>query len=1853
MTAEFTGSSHAVRTTATEITVSAGSGTSGTPAMAGTDFTGHPPITVTIPAEMSSGTEHFPVDGDRTTRWWKGRRPCWSRARLSGPPPSNVGDADDQGQMTTAPTEITLSLNPDRVAEDATPSVAVTAAFTPAVTLSAPLEVTVTVTEGTAEAADFTSTPITITIPAGATSASDTLSLTLIDDTLVEGDETLMVTGAAPGITTLEAVTLTITDSDTAPTEITLSLNPDRVAEGATTPVVVTAAFTPAVTLSAATEVTVSVAEGTAGATEFTASAITVTILAGATSGMETLRVTVPDDTLVEGDETLVVTGTAVGIPTLEAVTLTITDSDTAPTEITLSLNPDRVAEDATPSVAVTAAFTPAVTLSAPLEVTVTVTEGTAEAADFTSTPITITIPAGATSASDTLSLTLIDDTLVEGDETLMVTGAAPGITTLEAVTLTITDSDTAPTEITLSLNPDRVAEGATTPVVVTAAFTPAVTLSAATEVTVSVAEGTAGATEFTASAITVTILAGATSGMETLRVTVPDDTLVEGDETLVVTGTAVGIPTLEPVTLTITDSDTAPTEITLSLNPDRVAEDATPSVAVTAAFTPAVTLSAPLEVTVTVTEGTAEAADFTSTPITITIPAGATSASDTLSLTLIDDTLVEGDETLMVTGAAPGITTLEAVTLTITDSDTAPTEITLSLNPDRVAEGATTPVVVTAAFTPAVTLSAATEVTVSVAEGTAGATEFTASAITVTILAGATSGMETLRVTVPDDTLVEGDETLVVTGTAVGIPTLEPVTLTITDSDTAPTEITLSLNPDRVAEDATPSVAVTAAFTPAVTLSAPLEVTVTVTEGTAEAADFTSTPITITIPAGATSASDTLSLTLIDDTLVEGDETLMVTGAAPGITTLEAVTLTITDSDTAPTEITLSLNPDRVAEGATTPVVVTAAFTPAVTLSAATEVTVSVAEGTAGATEFTASAITVTILAGATSGMETLRVTVPDDTLVEGDETLMVTGAALGITTLEAVTLTITDSDTAPTEITLSLNPDRVAEDATPSVAVTAAFTPAVTLSAPLEVTVTVTEGTAEAADFTSTPITITIPAGATSASDTLSLTLIDDTLVEGDETLMVTGAAPGITTLEAVTLTITDSDTAPTEITLSLNPDRVAEGATTPVVVTAAFTPAVTLSAATEVTVSVAEGTAGATEFTASAITVTILAGATSGMETLRVTVPDDTLVEGDETLVVTGTAVGIPTLEPVTLTITDSDTAPTEITLSLNPDRVAEDATPSVAVTAAFTPAVTLSAPLEVTVTVTEGTAEAADFTSTPITITIPAGATSASDTLSLTLIDDTLVEGDETLMVTGAAPGITTLEAVTLTITDSDTAPTEITLSLNPDRVAEGATTPVVVTAAFTPAVTLSAATEVTVSVAEGTAGATEFTASAITVTILAGATSGMETLRVTVPDDTLVEGDETLVVTGTAVGIPTLEPVTLTITDSDTAPTEITLSLNPDRVAEDATPSVAVTAAFTPAVTLSAPLEVTVTVTEGTAEAADFTSTPITITIPAGATSASDTLSLTLIDDTLVEGDETLMVMGAAPGITTLEAVTLTITDSDTAPTEITLSLNPDRVAEGATTPVVVTAAFTPAVTLSAATEVTVSVAEGTAGATEFTASAITVTILAGATSGMETLRVTVPDDTLVEGDETLVVTGTAVGITTLEAVTLTITDSDTAPTEITLSLNPDRVAEDATPSVAVTAAFTPAVTLSAPLEVTTVTTGGDGHGGRDPHPRSGDADDHRQRHRPDGDHAVSQPGSGGGRCDHAGRGDGGVYPRCHAVGGDRGDGLGGGRHGGCDGVHCIRHHGHHPGGGDQRHGDFAGDGAGRHAGGRG
>ena len=663
---------------------------------------------------------------------------------------------------------------------------------------------------------------------------------------------------------------------------------------------------------------------------------------------------------------------------------------------------------------------------------------------------------------------------------------------------------------------------------------------------------------------------------------------------------------------------------------------------------------------------------DYTALSGTVTILAGATTA--TISIPVLDDAIVEGSETAAITlsGVTSGVAILGATVLatnTIADNDTATLTIANTTNG---AETGPTPGTMT--VTQSAVSSANTVVSYSIGGTATSGSDYTALSGTVTILAGATTA--TISIPVLNDALVEGSETVAITLTAptTGLITLSATVLAtniIADNDSATVSIANATN----GAEAGPTVGTMTVTQTA--LSATNTVLTYSVGGTATSgSDYTALSGTVTILAGNTTA--TITIPVLNDLTVEGNETVAITltGSSSGLVTLSSTVLatnTIADNDTATVSIANTTNGTEAGSAAGTMTVTQSAIS-----STDTVITYTVGGTATSGSDYTALSGTVTILAGATTA--TISIPVINDVIVEGSETVILTLTAATsnalITASGAATNTIADNDTATISIANTTNG---AEAGGPTNGVMTVTQSAVS-STNTVVTYTVGGSATSGSDYTVLSGTVTILAGATTA--TISIPVINDALVEGNETVAVTLTAPttGLVTLSATVLatnTIADNDSA----TVSIANTTDGAEAISPTNGTLTVTQTAVSATNTVLTYSVGGTATSGSDYTALSGTVTILAGALTA--TISIPVLDNLVVEPSETVIITLTGIsGLATLgSPLiaTNTIADNDVAAFTISKAVNLTNVATPSTLNYTITVASTGNVPLTAPV----------------------------------------------------------------------------------------------------------------------------------------------------------------------------------------------------------------------------------------------------------------------------------------------------------------------------------------------------------------------------------------------------------------------------------------------------------------------------------------------------------------------------------------------------------------------------------------------
>jgi hypothetical protein len=299
---------------------------------------------------------------------------------------------------------------------------------------------------------------------------------------------------------------------------------------------------------SGAVSVHVATANGTAIAgSDYTAVSQDVSLAAGVTS--QTVSIPITDDLLTEGSETVSLvlsspTGGELGWPS--AATLTIVDNERA---FALGAASYSIGEgDGSATITITrSGFTAAAD-----SVHFATANGTAIAgSDYTAVDQTVSFAAGVT--SQTVSIPITDDAVIEGNETVLLSLSSPSAGTTigspQAATLTIVDNDRA---FAFSAASYSVSEtGPSARVTITRTGSTAVTDS----VHFATANGTATAgSDYAAVSQTVSFASGESS--KTVAVPITDDKRLEGKETVKLTlsspstGALLGSPSTATLTI-------------------------------------------------------------------------------------------------------------------------------------------------------------------------------------------------------------------------------------------------------------------------------------------------------------------------------------------------------------------------------------------------------------------------------------------------------------------------------------------------------------------------------------------------------------------------------------------------------------------------------------------------------------------------------------------------------------------------------------------------------------------------------------------------------------------------------------------------------------------------------------------------------------------------------------------------------------------------------------------------------------------------------------------------------------------------------------------------------------------------------------------------------------------------------------------------------------------------------------------------------------------------------------------------------------------------------------------------------
>ncbi|WP_395741241.1 M36 family metallopeptidase [Prosthecobacter sp.] len=328
--------------------------------------------------------------------------------------------------------------------------------------------------------------------------------------------------------------------------------------------------------------------------------------------------------------------------------------------------------------------------------------------------------------------------------------------------------------------------------------------------------------------------------------------------------------------------------------------------------------------------------------------------------------------------------------------------------------------------------------------------------------------------------------------------------------------------------------------------------------------------------------------------------------------------------------------------------------------------------------------------------------------------------------------------------------------------------------------------------------PASVILPAGQNSV--TFDVTVVDDAVLDGPQTVQCRALAVGYPTATS-TSTVTDNDSTTVTVTL---PSNVTEG------LTAQGTVQLGATAAADLTLTLASSLISRATVPAS---VVIPSGQTSA--TFTITAPDNSIIDGTQTASITATLAGST---PGTSTMQVIDNESTNLTLYLFYSSVSEGAAPQASAGYVY-----LSGSVTSPLTINLASNDTTELT-VPATITIPAGS-SSSNYFTLTPVNDNLKDGSQTVTVTASASGFTS-SSYNITVLDDDVHHFAMTTVPSP-QVRNGA---------FNVTFTAQDVNNVTITTYAGTPALTAAdggTALAITPATLTGFSSGIKTQAVSI------------------------------------------------------------------------------------------------------------------------------------------------------------------------------------------------------------------------------------------------------------------------------------------------------------------------------------------------------------------------------------------------------------------------------------
>ncbi|MCF6777431.1 Ig-like domain-containing protein [Thiotrichales bacterium 19X7-9] len=1109
------------------------------------------------------------------------------------------------------------------------------------------------------------------------------------------------------------------------------------------------------------------------------------------------------DDSFIEGPETVIITLDSTDNPlfSIDASnntdTVTIADNDSGLNSVSITAVDDTASETPTNDGQFVVDLGGINGTGSDVIVNFTVTGTAANGTDYTSIVSSVAIADGVQTANIDIR-GIVDDLLIEGDETVIITlnSTNNSLFTIDTAndtdTVTILDNDSGLNQVSITATD---ADASETPVD-DGQFTVDLGGINATgsDVTVnySISGSAQGGSDYTLLTGSVVIANGQQSA--TIDVTgIIDDALIEGNETVTLTLTGTDNPTLfsvdtgnDTATVTIADNDSGLNEVSITANDPVASETATDDGQFTVDLGGVNGTGGNITINYTVTGTATGGSDYTALTGSVTIADGQQFA--TIDVTgIIDDSDIEGTETVIVTldNTDNALFTIDGAnnsdTVTITDNDAAPASVFITANDPNASEIAGNDGQFTVDLGSVNNTGSDVTVFYNISGNATGGSDYTALTGSIVIANG--SQTATIDVTgIIDDALVEGAET--VTLTLMGTDSLDFTidtannidTVTIADNDSGLNSVFITATDPTASETPTDE----GLFT--IDLGAPngtggdVTVNFTVTGSATEGVDYASIGSSVVIADGVQSATVDIR-SIVDDAFVEGLETVIIT-----LDSTDNVLFTInTASDSAQVDIidndsgsvSIIANDALASEAGSDPGQFTVDLGAVNNTGAAITVNYSIAGSATGGSDYTALTGSVLVANGAQTA--TIDVTgILDDNFIEGAETvtLQLTSTSHASFTVDAAndtdTVTIADNDSGLNAVSITATDALASETPTDNGQFTIDLGGVNGTGGNVTVDFTITGTATNGVDYGPITTSVTIADGQQFATVDID-SIVNDTLIEGPETVILTLSSVDnpLFSIDLAnntdTVTIADNNSS-TNVTITATDPNAAETGSDPGQFTVDLGAVNNTGSDIIVNYTVTGNASAGGDYTALTGSVTIADGQQTA--TIDVTgIVDDADVEGLEDVIVTLDNTNQPSLFSIgapnfaAVFIVDNDVAGGTVSITATDPTASETPTDDGLFTIDLGSVNGTGGDVTVSYVVTGTATDGTDYTALSGSVVIGNG--DQFGTIDITgIVDDAFVEGNETVVITltGTDHGSFNIDAAnnndTVTILDND-------------------------------------------------------------------------------------------------------------------------------------------------------------------------------------------------------------------------------------------------------------------------------------------------------------------------------------------------------------------------------------------------------------------------------------------------------------------------------------------------------------------